>query len=330
MKNRVAAALLLVVSLLISLGWTGEAWAQANLPRVGILSFASAADNPAWEIWFEPFRRTLADRGWIEGKNVSFEYRSANSDPSQITEAATSLVSLKVDVIFAMAAPLVRAAHAATGTIPIVAADFTTDPIVEGYVQSYARPGGNVTGVFLDAPEFAGKWFELLKAMVPDLSRVSVLWDPAPGANHVQAVRNVARSLDIKLQVLEVHMPSDIDTAFSALHGPPQAIIILPSPMTYGQSPRLARLALKHRLPATSMARGFAIAGGAITYGPDLKSAWESHAVLVAKILDGSNPAEIPIERPTKIELLVNLKTAKALGLTIPQSILLRADEVIK
>jgi putative ABC transport system substrate-binding protein len=330
MKFRIAAVLLALVAILTSPDGTGEAWAQANLPRVGILTFASATDNPAWEIWFEPFRRTLADRGWIEGKDVSFEYRSANSDPSQITEAATSLVSLKVDVIFAIGTPLVRAAHAATRTIPIVASDYTTDPVAEGYAKSYARPDGNVTGVFLDAPEFAGKWFELLKAMVPDLSRVSVLWDPAPGANHVQAVRNVARSLDIKLQVLEVRMPSDIDTAFSALHGPPQAIIILPSPMTYGQSPRLARLALTHRLPATSMARGFAIAGGAITYGPDLKSAWESIAVLVAKILDGSKPAEIPIERPTKIQLLVNLKTAKALGIKIPQSILLRADEVFE
>ena len=167
MKNQVTALLLLAATVLTGIGWTGEAWAQANLPRLGILSFASAADNPAWEIWFEPFRRTLADRGWIEGKNVSFEYRSANSDPSQITEAATSLVSLKVDVIFAIGTPLVRAAHAATGTIPIVASDYTTDPVAEGYAKSYARPDGNVTGVFLDAPEFAGKWFELLKAVVP-------------------------------------------------------------------------------------------------------------------------------------------------------------------
>ncbi len=330
MKNQVTALLLLAATVLTGIGWTGEAWAQTNLPRVGILTFASATDNPAWEKWFEPFRRALADRGWIEGKTVSFEYRSAHSDPSQLAEAATALVGLEVDVIFAVGAPLVRAAFTATRTIPIVATDFTSDPIAESYVQSYARPGGNVTGVFLDAPEFAGKWFELLKAMIPDLSRVSVLWDPAPGATHLRAVRSVAKSLDISLQVLEVRKPDDIDAAFDALRGPPQAVIILPSPMIYGQSPRLATLALKHRLPATSMARDFAIAGGAIAYGPHSSSTWKRNAVLVAKILGGANPGNLPVERPTKFQLLVNGKTAKALGLTIPQSILLRADEVIK
>ena len=332
MKYRVAAALLLVAGLLTGLGWTGQAAAQANdVRRVGILSFFPVTEE-SWqeEYWVDLFRRNLADQGWIEGKNVSFEYRSANSDPSQFPEAAAALVGLKVDVIYARSAPALRAAYAATRTIPIVGIDFTTDPIAEGYVESYARPGGNVTGVFLDAPEFAGKWFELLKAMVPNLSRVSVLWDPGPGATHLQAVRSVAGSLDIKLQVLEVRKPDDIDRALAALRGPPQAVIFLPSPMIYGQSARLARLALKHRLPATSMAREFAIAGGVIAYGPELSSTIETLAVLAAKILDGRNPAELPVERPTKIRLVVNLKTAKALGITIPQSILLRADEVIR
>jgi putative ABC transport system substrate-binding protein len=184
--------------------------------------------------------------------------------------------------------------------------------------------------MFLDAPEFAGKWFELLKDMVPDLSRVAVLWDPGPGATHLQAVRKVARSLDIKLQVLEVQKPDDLDKAFAALRGPPQAVILLPSPMIYGQSARLAELALTHRLPATSMARGFADAGGAIAYGPDLTSTVERLAVFVAKILGGAKPGDLPIERPTTFKLVVNLKTAKPLGITIPQSILLRADELIR
>ena len=331
MKNRVAAVLFLVVALLTSLAWNGEAWAQTKLPRVGILSFVAATDDPTRELWFDGlFRRNLADEGWIEGKNVSFEYRSAHSDPSRFAEAAEEIVGLKVDVIFAASAPALRAAYAATRTIPIVATDFTTDPIAEGYIQSYARPGGNVTGVFLDAPEFTGKWFELLKAMIPDLSRVSVLWDSGPGATHLHAVHSVARSLDIKLQVLEVRKPDDIDKTFDALRGQPQAVVILPSPMTWVQSARLARLALKHRLPATSMAREFAIAGGVIAYGPDGTAANERVAVLVTKILDGSKPAELPVERPTKFNLVVNLKTAKALGITIPRSILLRADEVIE
>ena len=328
-KNRVAAVLLLSGALLTSLGWAVEAWGQTNLARVGILSFSSVTDDYTFESSMNLFRLTLADRDWIEGKNVSLEYRNAHSDPSQFAKAAVELVGLKVDVILAVGTPAVRAAYAATHSIPIVAIDFTIDPIAEGYVESYARPGGNATGVFLDAPGLSGKWFEVLKEMVPDLSHVSVLWDPGPGTTHLQAVRSVARSLDIELQVLEVRKPDDIDTAFSALRGPPQAVILLPSPMIYNQSARLARLALKHRLPATSMAREFAIAGGAIAYGPELTSVWKRTAVLASKILGGSNPAELPIERPTKFQLVVNLKTAKALGLTIPQSILLRADEMI-
>jgi putative ABC transport system substrate-binding protein len=329
-KNRVAAVLILVGAVLTSSGGTGEAWGQAVLPRVGILSFASATDNPTREIWFEPFRRTLADQGWVEGKNVAFEYRSAHSDPSRFAEAASELAGLKVDVIWAISAPALHAAYAATRAIPIVAVDFTTDPIAEGYAESYARPSGNVTGVFLDAPEFAGKWFDLLKAMIPDLSYVSVLWDPAPGTTHLHAVRSVSSALDIKLQVLEVHKPDDIDTAFAALRGPPQAVIILPSPMIYWQSARLARLALKHRLPATSFARQFAIVGGAIAYGPADTSVAGRVAALVARILGGAKPGDLPIERPTTFKLVVNLKTAKALSITIPQSILIRADEVIR
>jgi len=157
-----------------------------------------------------------------------------------------------------------------------------------------------------------------------------MLWDPGPGPTHLQAVRSVASALDIKIQVLEVGKPEDIDRAFSALRGQPQALIFLPSPMIYQQSTRLARLALKHRLPATSMARDFAIAGGAIFYGPDETFANERTAALVAKILGGAKPGNIPVERPTKIQLMVNLKTVKALGIKVPQSILLMADELIR
>jgi putative ABC transport system substrate-binding protein len=330
MKSRVAAVLL-VAGLLTTAGWTGKAWGQTTLPRVGILTFAALDDNNAWwKTWMELIRRGLADRGWIEGKNVSFEYRDAHGDPSRYAEAAEALVGLKVDVILAPGGPAVRAAFAATRTIPIVTGDYTTDPVAAGYVQSYARPGGNVTGVFLDAPEFTGKWLELLMAMIPDLARVAVLWDPGPGTTHLKALRSVAGSFDIKLQVLEVRKRDDIEKAFAALRGGPQAVIILPSVMMYQQSARFAKLALQHRLPATSFARDFAIAGGALAYGPDDISTIERTAVLVAKILGGAKPAELPVERPTKIRLVVNLKTAKALGITIPQSILLRADEVIR
>ena len=198
------------------------------------------------------------------------------------------------------------------------------------YVETYGRPGGNVTGVFLDAPEFASKWLELLTAMVPGLSRVVVLWDPSPGPTHLQSVQKLARSFRVQLQVIEVHKPEDIDRAFSEFRVRPQALVILPSPMMYVQSERLAKLALKHHLPATSMARLFAESGGAITYGPDRTAAHERAAVLVGKILGGAKPADLPVERPTRVQLIVNLKTAKTLGVTIPESILLRADEVIR
>ena len=329
MKNRVAAALLLAVALLTSLGWTAESWGQTKLPRVGILSYGNITDDEVKQ-WLEPFRRKLADQGWIEGQQVAFEYRRAVGDPSKLAEAAADLTRLKVDVIYADGAPSVRAARAATSTIPIVAFDFTTDPIAEGYVESYGRPGRNVTGVFLDAPGFSGKWIELLKAMVPDLSRAVVLWDPSPGPAHLQAVKGLARSSGLQLQVIEVRKPEDIAKAFAALRGRPQALIILPSLMMYSQSEQLAKLTLKHRLPATSMARQFADAGGAIAYGPDVTSTYERCAVLVAKILGGSKPGDLPVERPSKFVLVVNLKTAKALGLTIPQSILVQANEVIR
>ena len=330
MRTQVAALTLLAVAIVAATKLTGNAWAQKDVRRVGVLSFSAAADNPSFDLVLKVFRRELADRGWIEGKNVAFLYRDARGDASRYSAAAEELARLDVDVIFATSAPALRAAYSATRTIPIVGGDFTTDPVAEGYIQSYARPGGNITGVFLDAPEFAGKWFELLQEIIPGLSRVAVLWDPDPGTAHLQAVRSVASLLNIKLQVLEVRKPEDIDAAFSALLGGTQAVILLPSPMMYSQSARLASLALRHELPATSMAREFAIAGGTLAYGPERTSVWKRCAVLVAKILDGANPGDVTVQRPSTIQLVVNLKTAKAIGITIPQSILLRADEVIR
>jgi putative ABC transport system substrate-binding protein len=327
---RVVAVLLLALASLSLLVSAGKSWGQAKIPHVGVLTFISTTDDPTVRLWMGPFRRKLAEQGWIEGKSVAFEYRSALGDPSRLAEVMAELVQLKVDVIWASGAPLVRAAHAATRSIPIVAVDFTTDPIAEGYVESYGRPGGNLTGVFLDAPEFAGKWFQLLKTMVPGLSRVGVLWDPSPGAAHMQAVQAAARSFGVQLEVIEVHKLDDLDKAFSAFRAKPQALIILPSPMTYAQSARLAKLAMRHRLLAMSMAHAFAEAGGAVSYGPDLTSTNERIAVFVGKILGGMKPAELPVERPTRIQLVVNLKTAKALGRRIPDSVRARADELIR
>jgi len=326
---RVTAVLLLAVALVTTLGWTGESSGQSKLPHVGVLSYGVTTDDAAKEAQ-EMFRRKLAERGWIEGRQVAFEYRRAVGDVLRLAEAAADLTRLKVDVIFADSAPALRAARAATSTIPIVAIDYTSDPIAEGYIESYGRPGGNVTGVFLDAPEFSGKWIELLKAIVPGLSRVAVLWDPSPGPAHLQALKEIARPSGIQLQVIEVLKPADIAKAFSDLRGRPQALIILPSPMIYLESKQLAKLTLKHRLLATSISRAFADEGGAIAYGPENSFVDDRSAAFVAKILGGAKPADLPVERPSKFELVVNLKTAKALGLTIPDSVLFRADEVIR
>jgi len=330
MWNRVAAVLLLFAGLLAVPCLTGEVWAQAKLPRVGIIMVSASSDAPAAGDRSEVILQALADKGWIDGQNVSFEIRDARGDPPRFAEVAAELVRLKVDVIWADSTPALRAAYAATRTIPIVAGSFTTDPIADGYVESYARPGGNVTGVFLDAPDFSGKWLELLKAIVPDLSRAVVLWDPTPGDAHLRALKAISPSFGVQLQVIEVSKPEDIDGAGAAFRGRPQALIVLPSPMTYAENARLAKLALKERLPATSIFLMFAEAGGAVAYGPEPLSVTGRWAVLATKVINGTKPADLPVERPTKFHLVVNLKTAKALDITIPQSILLRADEVIR
>jgi putative tryptophan/tyrosine transport system substrate-binding protein len=328
MQKRTAAVLLVSAVLLISLGFARESRGQANTQRVGILG--TPLRDSAYDAYYAAFRNRLAQHGWIEGKNVAFEYRDALGQPPQFDESAAQLVGLKVDVIYANSAPATRAAYVATQSIPIVALDFTNDPVAAGYADSYGRPGRNLTGIFLDAPGFAGKWLELLKAVIPRLSRIAVLWDPSPGSGHLEALQVAARSLGVKLEVVEARTPDDFDKALASLRGRPQALIILPSPMIWKESARLAALAMKHRLPATSMADLFAKAGGAISYGPDVNASWERAGVLVAQILGGAKPAELPVESPAKFQLIVNLKTAKALGLTIPESILLRADEVIR
>ena len=329
MRHRITRLLLLTVALVAGLGLIERSWAQDNLRHVGFLTLNPVASDTTRAQWFEAFQGALASQGWTQGKNFGFVYRSAENDPLKFGSAAAELVALKVDVIFAVSAPAVRAAYAASRNIPIVALDYTSDPVGEGYANSYRQPGGNVTGVFLDAPEFAGKSVEFLKGIVPNLSRAIVMWDPGQGDAHLKALQSLAKPLHIKLQIVEVRKPDDLEPTF-ANSGRPQAFIILPSPMIFRESARLAKLALKYRLPAISVASRFAEAGGLLAYGPDSTSAYASCGFLAAKILGGARAADLPLERPSKILLVVNLKTAKTLGITIPQSILLRADQVIR
>jgi putative ABC transport system substrate-binding protein len=321
-----------IVSLLL-LTFTEVSSAQNKPARVGVLSplYAGGTDDAtANRDWFRHFRRALAQEGWIEGETVSFEYRSPRGTPPEYAEAAMELVRLKVDVIYADSAPATRAAHAATQTIPIVALDFTNDPVAAGYAEHYGRPGRNLTGFFLDAPEFVAKWLELLNATIPGLSRIAVLWDPSPGSTHRNALQSAAEAARIQLQVLEVRKPADLDSAFYSIRGRTQAVVILPSPMMYGASARLAQLATKHRLPGISMAPHFAQSGGMLSYGPDPVEALERCGILVAKVLGGANPGDLPVERPTKLQLIVNLNAAKAFGITVPQSVLIRANGIVR
>jgi putative ABC transport system substrate-binding protein len=305
--------------------WTKPAWAQTKMLRVGILTVDAAKQYP-----LEPFYRTLRENGWIEGKNVTFEFRDGGGDPRGLAGPAAELVRLKVDVLFPIGPPAVRAAFAATRDIPIVAHDFETDPVTADYAKSYSRPGGNLTGLFLDSPDLAGKWVEFLKAVVPSLSRAVVLFDSTSGPVPLQAVRSVAPLLGVKLQILEIKTPQEIDQAPSAFRGRPQALIVLPSPMMYVESARLAQVAKKARLPATSMFVPFAEAGGMIAYGPEIAATFERCAALVAKILGGAKPGDLPVERPIKFEFVLNLKAARDLRLTVPDSVMLRANKVIR
>ena len=323
MTRRVHALLALAAVLLTAPKWAPESCGQDKMPRVGIVA---NRQGPMIEV----AERALASRGWIKGKTVALEYRITGGDAVRTANATTELVRLNVDILYCWSAPALRAAYAATHTIPIVAIDLTTDPVAAGYAQSYSHPGRNVTGAFLDAPEFAAKWLELLKTIVPGLSRVVVVWDPAPGQVHLRAVQGAARSLGVEVQVAEVRKPEDIEKVFATLRERVQAAILLPSPMMYANNATIAAVAMKRRLPAIALFREFTEAGGAVSYGPYQPEYVERSAALVASVLGGSKPGDLPIERPTKFEFILNLKTIKALGLSVPESVVLRADDVIR
>jgi putative ABC transport system substrate-binding protein len=243
---------------------------------------------------------------------------------------AADLVARKVDLILAQSSAAVRAAQAATTTIPIVALDLESDPVASGFIATNARPGGNITGVFLDFPDFSKKWLEALKETVPKVSRVAVFWDPAMASLQLRAVEAAAQTLNLKLAVFEVRGWGDIEPAFqSAANQGAEALLMLASPLIGGNTKLLAEMTVMHRLPAITVFTDFARHGGLMAYGPNLQTFLRQQGVLAAKILQGSKPAETPIEAPTKFEFVVNFRTAELLGITVPASILLRADEVI-
>ena len=306
----------------------GHAQQAAKAPRVGVLfPGPQAALAPR----IEALKDGLRSAGYPQPERIEFVLRAAEGDQSRIAPLATELLKSNVDIILAIAAPAMQALRSSTKTFPIVALDLETDPVAAGLAASLARPGGNVTGTFFDFPDFTAKWFELLKEIIPKLSRVTVLWDPATGQTQIRAVNGAARKLGIKLQVLEVRKPSETGSAFvSAMKQSAQAMVILSSPLFGTSTPELAQLALRHKLPAITLFPAFAREGGLLAYGPNLMASWRQTGVMVGKVLKGAKPAELPIELPSKYELVVNLRTAKTLRLSIPNSILVRADEVIE
>jgi ABC-type uncharacterized transport system substrate-binding protein len=275
------------------------------------------------------FVKGLQEKGYVEGRNVALVTRITELQPEKLAPFAAELVRRKVDVILGIGSPAVQAARAATTDIPIVALDLESDPVNRGFVASLARPGGNITGLFFDFPEFSGKWFELLEELLPGLARVTVLWDPATDYPQLNGVNDAAEARGISLQVLNVETLAQMEYAFQAA-AQTQAVMLLSSPLFGANLELAANFAAQSRLPAITLFPEFAEVGGLMAYGTNLMQLYQQAGTLVGKVLSGAQPADMPIERPMRFQFVINLKTAKALGLTIPPTLLIRADEVIE
>ena len=327
MRSRTAAFIILY-ALGLTVALAAEAQRPAKIPRVGVLR----VDSPPQQT-LDEFRQGLRELGYVEGQNIALEIRSAEERFERLPALAAELVHLKVDVIVTHSISGIQAAREATSTIPIVMGRMG-DADGYGFVASLARPVGNITGLSFQSDALSGKWLELLKEALPSLSRVAVLWETTSSVKQLRAIESFARSIGVQLHVLEVHGPEDFDGAFAAAQtAQAEALVILASIVFTTHRQHLAELAAIHRLPAIYYNRRFAEGGGLLSYGPkesDPSWGWQRAAVYVDKILKGAKPADLPVEQPTRFELVINFKTAKALGLTIPATLLLQADEVIQ
>ncbi len=320
-------------AMLFAISFFAEAQQPTKVPRIGYVSGSGNPKNPGPLV--EGFRQGLRDLGYIEGKNILVEYRyTVEAGLDRIPGLVTELVQLKVDVLVATSTLPIRAAKKATKTIPIVIAS-PTDPVAAGFIDSLARPGGNITGVVRLTRELSGKRLELLKEAVPRISRVGVLWDgnAAPGpAIAFNEYKAAARSLKLEFQSLEVRGPDpDVDGAFqAAAKERVNALIVVRNTTVDRHSKRIVDFAIKNRLPSVWEGSEFVEAGGLMSYTSDDPANYRRIATYVDRILKGAKPADLPVEQPTKFELVINLKTAKEIGLTVPQSVLYRADKVIR
>jgi len=316
-----------------AVAWPIVALAQQpeKLPLIGYLSPGSSAIGPLAR--HDAFQEGLRELGYVEGKNVAIAYRFANGNFDRLTELAAELVLLKVDVIVSVVTQASLAAKDATSTIPVVMVS-VGDPVGSGLVPGLARPGANVTGTSAMAAEVIGKSLQLLKEAVPNLSRLAVLWNPGNAVFQGQiltATKDAARGLAVELQTFGVRGPDEFDGAFAAMtNGHAGALLVLPDPMLAFHEARIVDLANERSLPSMYGLRDHAAAGGLMAYGPDYAQIYRRAAAYVDKILKGAKPADLPIEQPTKFVFVINLKTAKTLGVEIPPQLLARADEVIE
>ena len=328
MVSRTLTAVLVMLAVLGALP-RAEAQRPDKVPRIGYLVVSPLADPPSAER--AAFLDGLRELGYIVGQNVVIEYRSAAWNRELLPELAAELVNLKVDVIVAVPGAI-EAAKEATKTIPIIVPALG-DPVEEGLVKSLARPGGNITGTGWSAEGLTGKRLELLKEAIPKLSRTAVLWNPANqgGPRQWQETQSAARKLRVTLQSVEVRDPNDFPKAFAAMtQRRPDALLTIASPITTAYRPIIIEFAAKQRIPAMFATKADVEAGGLISYAPSLTDAFHRSARYVDKVLKGANPGDLPIEVPAKFELVINLKTAKALKLTIPKTLLLQANQVLE
>ncbi len=329
MNKRILVSILAVV--ILAFVHLAEAQQAKKVPRIGYLTSSDPATESTRS---EGIRQALRDLGYVEGQNIAFEYRYAEGKLDRFPELAAELVRLKVDIIVVAGGnTLIQSAKNATKTISIVMSGSAPDPVEAGFVDSLARPGGNVTGLALLVNELAGKRLELLKEAVPKLARVAVLHDPAlpPNVLELKAVQTAAPALGLTIQPWEVRGTDDFDRVFAAQNKQrSDGLYVLAGRLVTSNRKQIVGFALKSRLPSVYPQREYVDAGGLMSYGADQAESYRRVAYYVDRILKGAKPADLPVEQPTKFELVINLKTAKALNLTIPQSVLFRADKVIK
>ncbi len=313
--------------------WPPAAHAQQlSRYRIGHLAIAAPTDTPPpppanWDA----FTQGLREAGYVEGQNVIFEHRSAHDQPELFPKLALELATLNVDVIFARGTWALSAAKNATRTIPIVGIDLEIDPVEAGLVMSIARPGGNVTGMFLDLSELSSKHLQLLKEILPRTSRIAVLANSDINASQLRELNRVAGLMSVDIRALDVKNANDLDEAFNtAKNWRADALIVLSNPFSLAHRTRIGSLAEKVSLPSIYLYRAHVDAGGLISYGPDLPDMFRRCGGYAGRILGGTKPADLPIERPARFDLVVNLKTAKVLGISIPETVLVRADTVLE